>query len=86
MSVAATKPKGLTEYRAEAADLQGQLDHLVIETKAAAEKGQMGQWSDLRRRQSEVAKKLASVHASIAQAEHAARMMPPRTYSNQVQR
>lgn len=86
MSIAAPKPTSLDEYRAQAQELQGELDHLVVETRAAAEKGQMGQWSRLRQRQSQVAKRLASVHASIAQAEHAARMMPPRTFSNRVQR
>lgn len=86
MSIAASKPTSLDEYRAQAQELQGTLDHLVVETRAAAVKGQMAQWSRLRQRQSEVAKKLASTHASIAQLEFSARMMPPRTFSNRVQR
>lgn len=43
-------------------------------------------WQRIRAKQRRIATEVASARASIAQLEHAARMMPSRTYSNQVQR
>lgn len=91
MSVTATKTKRptLAENRARQKELQTRLDDLVVETYDAGDRMDMDAWGRLRQQQSEVAKELASVTASIAQAEYAQRIhrtTPNRRYSELIKR
>lgn len=58
--------------------LQADLDHLVTEAEAAGLKNDTAAWARLRAQQRVVARKLASVTASIAQLDHAARVNKPK--------
>lgn len=88
-SIAATKRTrpSLEENRARQRELQRQLDDLIVEAHDAGDRGDMDAWTGLRRRQVVVARELASVNASIAQAEYAQRVyLPGRTQSQRVER
>lgn len=87
MSIARSTSSRLSKYRARSRELQARLDNLIVETEAAAVKGQLDQWRDLRDAQGPVARELASVSASIAQLEFAQKINhPSRPQSAQVQR
>lgn len=91
MSIPATKNKRptLEENRQRKAELQRQLDDLIVETHDAGDRGDMDAWMTLRRRQVAVARELAHVTASIAQADYARRIYattPRRRFSESVER
>lgn len=90
-SLPATKNKRptLEENRAKQRKLQRELDDLIVETHDAGDRGDMDAWTSLRRRQVVVARELAHVTASIAQADYARRIYattPRRRFSESVER
>lgn len=77
----------LVEYRRQARRLEAELDRLRESAQAAAAAGRTRRWQALRGEQAKVARELATVTASIAQLEHAARInLPRRTRSWSVTR
>lgn len=85
MSIAAQPRPSLDEYRAQARDLEAELDRLEASADAAALAGRMERWADLRKKRATKARQLASVRASIAQIELSP-AFPSRTFSGRVER
>lgn len=87
MSIAGRPSTSALEARR--ARLEATLGRLVESAEAAGNAGRLDRWAQLRDRQRKVARELASVTASIAQAQHAQlvnRSLPRRRFSERVPR